>query len=430
MDIADGRHDFDFWTGTWRIHNRRLRARLSGSTEWDEFEARGQTWPILNGLGNRDEFRTDFWPDFLGMTFRFFDPATRQWSIYWADSRRGRLEPPVVGSFAGDVGTFYGDDVFEGRPIRVRFIWTRGASPRWEQAFSTDGGKTWETNWTMDMTREDRPARERYGVVELRRYAIAPGGLDRFARSFDAYFPEAFQALGAIAFGQFTERGRADRFTWLRGSPDYDAHAAIKSAFYDGPIWKELGPRVNALIADSDDVLFLRPLRPERGVAVLPPVDVLTEADGPRGIAVAQIFGVADGSADDVRRARGCGVRALSRGGRPGSRPAGHARQGEQLPAPSDPHGRAVRGLARRRAGRRSAGDAACGDRRDRADGQSNGSAPRRPGDGRARPDAAVAPALADGRVIPAREPGRCRGASPGGSSARRAGRRPRSAGR
>jgi hypothetical protein len=292
-EANDGRHDFDFWMGTWRIQNRRLRARLAGSTEWDTFEARGQTWPILNGLGNRDEFRTDFWPDFVGMTFRFFNPQTRQWSIYWADSRRGILEPPVVGGFSGDVGTFYGDDVFEGKPIRVRFVWTRAPQVRWEQAFSTDGGKTWETNWTMDMTREERPAREAYGVVELRRYAIRPGGRERFARTFDAHFPEAFQALGAIAFGQFTERGRDDRFTWLRGTPDYDAHAAVKSAFYGGPIWKELAPRTNALIADSDDVLFLRPLRPERGVAVLPPVDVASELEGPRGIAVAQVFAVA-----------------------------------------------------------------------------------------------------------------------------------------
>jgi hypothetical protein len=88
------------------------------------------------------------------------ESATASSSVnYWADSRRGILEPPVVGSFDGDVGTFYGDDVFEGRPIRVRFLWTRGASPRWEQAYSADGGKTWETNWTMDMTREERPAR-------------------------------------------------------------------------------------------------------------------------------------------------------------------------------------------------------------------------------------------------------------------------------
>lgn len=294
----DGRHDFDFWHGTWRIHNRLLKARLAGSTEWVEFEARGRTWPILNGLGNQDEFRTDFWPRFVGMTFRFFDAKTRQWSIYWADSRRGALEPPVVGGFEGETGTFYGDDVFEGRPIRVRFIWTRAPRVRWEQAFSADGGRTWETNWTMDMTREDRPAREDYGVVELRRYATAPGARDRFARTFDAHFPEAFQALGAIAFGQFAERGRPDRFTWLRGTPDYDAHAAIKTAFYGGPIWKELGPRTNALIADSDDVLLLRPLRPERGVLVLPPVDVLSETEGPRGIAVAQVFAVADGAAE------------------------------------------------------------------------------------------------------------------------------------
>jgi hypothetical protein len=297
VEIADGRHDFDFWAGSWRIHNRRLRARLAGSAEWDEFEARGTTWPILDGLGNRDEFRTDFWPDFVGMTFRFFDPVTRQWSIYWADSKHGTLEPPVVGSFAGDVGTFYGDDVFQGRPIRVRFIWTRGASPRWEQAFSTDGGKTWETNWTMDMTREGAPTRESFGVVELRRYRMQPGGRERFARYFDAYFPEAFQALGAFVFGQFEERADANRFCWLRGFADYDSHGAIKSAFYDGPLWREQAARANGLIEDSDDVLLLRPLRADRGVRVLPAVDVVTEIDGPRGIAVAQIFGVS-GDAD------------------------------------------------------------------------------------------------------------------------------------
>lgn len=299
-EVEDGRRDFDFWMGTWRIHNRRLRARLAGCAEWDEFEARGQTWPILNGLGNRDEFRTDFWPDFLGMTFRFFDPAARTWSIYWADSLRGRLEPPMVGGFEGDTGTFYGDDVFEGRSIRVRFVWTRAPYVRWEQAFSADGGATWETNWTMDMTREDRPARERYGVVELRRYATVPGGGERFGRAFDAYFPEAFQALGAIAFGQFAERGRPDRFTWLRGTPDHDAHGAVKSAFYDGPMWKELAPRTNALIAEFHDVLFLRPLTPERGVLVLPPVDVLDELDAPRGLAVAQVFPVS--AAEDFAR--------------------------------------------------------------------------------------------------------------------------------
>lgn len=159
---TDGARDFDFWMGSWRVRNRRLRERLKGSTEWEDFEATSVTRPLLGGLGNEDELRTDFWPGFIGMTLRFFNPETKQWAIYWADSRRGVLEPPVFGSFAGGIGLgktglFFGDDTFEGRPIRVRFTWrhegTRTAS--WEQAFSTDGGETWETNWTMDMTRID-----------------------------------------------------------------------------------------------------------------------------------------------------------------------------------------------------------------------------------------------------------------------------------
>ena len=151
-DIAD----FDFWMGEWKVQNRRLRRRLAGSDDWDEFEADARAWPILGGLGNADEYRTDRDGGFLGMSFRFFDPRTRQWSIYWADSRRpGLLDPPVIGSFAGDEGVFEGDDTFEERPIRVRFTWSgvTTGSPSWEQSFSEDGGETWEPNWRMDFTR-------------------------------------------------------------------------------------------------------------------------------------------------------------------------------------------------------------------------------------------------------------------------------------
>ena len=81
--------------------------------------------PLLDGLGNEDEFRTDHEGGFIGMSFRFFDPDTKTWAIYWADSRRpGALDPPVVGSFSGDTGTFEGTDTFEGRPILVRFVWS------------------------------------------------------------------------------------------------------------------------------------------------------------------------------------------------------------------------------------------------------------------------------------------------------------------
>jgi hypothetical protein len=157
LRMSDGSRDFDFLAGRWRIHNWRLRERLRGCTEWDEFEATHSARLLLGGLGNEDEYRTDFWPGFIGMSFRFFNPATRRWAIYWADSQRGTLEPPVFGCFTGDVGVFEGKDTFEGRPILVRFTWSgvKSATPRWEQAFSTDFGTTWETNWVMEFSRLD-----------------------------------------------------------------------------------------------------------------------------------------------------------------------------------------------------------------------------------------------------------------------------------
>ena len=151
-------HDFDFWMGRWNVHNRRLRRRLAGSDEWDEFEATVVARPLLDGLGNEDEFGTDFDGGFIGMSFRFFDRDTQLWSIYWADTRRlGVLDPPVFGGFDGDTGVFEGEDTLEGRPILVRFTWSAVTTPtpRWDQAFSEDGGETWETNWVMDFTRAE-----------------------------------------------------------------------------------------------------------------------------------------------------------------------------------------------------------------------------------------------------------------------------------
>ena len=150
--------DFDFFMGRWNVHNRRLRKRLAGSDEWDEFEATSVARSLLDGLGNEDEFRTDYDGGFIGMSFRFFDSVKRRWSIYWADTRRGgELDPPVFGSFSGDTGVFEGSDLFEGRPIIVRFTWSgvTTPTPRWEQAFSEDGGETWETNWVMEFTRAE-----------------------------------------------------------------------------------------------------------------------------------------------------------------------------------------------------------------------------------------------------------------------------------
>ncbi len=80
---------------------------------------------------------------------------TERWTIHWADSRTGRLDPPLVGGFADDRGDFHGEDTYDGRPIRVHFTWYRLGTDtaRWEQEFSADDGRTWELNWTMNLTR-------------------------------------------------------------------------------------------------------------------------------------------------------------------------------------------------------------------------------------------------------------------------------------
>jgi hypothetical protein len=151
-------HDFDFWFGSWDVRNRWRKRRLAGAEDWEEFDATVVARPLLGGMGNEDEFRTDHAGGFVGMSFRFFDPERRRWSIYWADSRRpGELDPPVFGTFSGDTGVFEGEDVYRGRPVLVRFTWSgiTTETPRWEQAFSDDGGRGWETNWVMDFSRTD-----------------------------------------------------------------------------------------------------------------------------------------------------------------------------------------------------------------------------------------------------------------------------------
>ena len=154
--INDGRADFDFFHGTWKIANRRLKERLKNCTEWEEFEGRCTCRPVLDGLTNMDE--GEFYREsgtVLGMTVRLFDARSNQWRIYWSDNNVRSLEYPMVGGFNGNVGEFYSQEPFEGRMIFCRFLW-KVISPTqasWEQAFSTDGGKTWETNWTMRHTK-------------------------------------------------------------------------------------------------------------------------------------------------------------------------------------------------------------------------------------------------------------------------------------
>lgn len=153
----DGRNDFDFLIGSWKVHHRRLKERLKDCIEWEEFEGDTVVRKILNGLGNMDEniIQRAAGP-VHAITLRLFNPASKEWSLYWATDVAGTLEVPMIGGFRDGRGEFYSQEVFEGRHIFSRFIWSeiQENSCKWEQAFSIDGGKTWETNWVMTFERQ------------------------------------------------------------------------------------------------------------------------------------------------------------------------------------------------------------------------------------------------------------------------------------
>jgi len=149
---TSSQNDFDFYEGKWKLRNKKLKARLNNCTEWTTFESTQEMYRVLNGLGNIDNYLATFNDEpFEGMSVRLFNPKTKLWSIYWADSNEGVLQPPVIGSFENDIAHFFTKDKFNGKDILVVFRWdTRDKeNPIWSQAFSGDNGKTWEWNWYM-----------------------------------------------------------------------------------------------------------------------------------------------------------------------------------------------------------------------------------------------------------------------------------------
>jgi len=141
--------DFDFLVGDWKLRNRKLKSRLTHSNEWTAFESTVEMHQILGGMGNIDKY-TELvsGKPYEGVALRLFNAKTKLWSIYWADSNSGALDPPVVGSFANKVGHFFARDTYKGQNIIVAFRWDvrNPQRPIWSQAFSTDEGKTWEWN--------------------------------------------------------------------------------------------------------------------------------------------------------------------------------------------------------------------------------------------------------------------------------------------
>lgn len=149
--------DFDFQRGSWRVKHRRLKARLADSVDWEEFDGTCEQRPILGGNGNVEDNVIGLpGGHYRAIALRAYDPARACWAIWWLDGRAPHtLDVPVLGRFENGIGTFYADDMLEGAPVRLRFLWlgTETCTPRWEQALSADGGVTWETNWTMDFAR-------------------------------------------------------------------------------------------------------------------------------------------------------------------------------------------------------------------------------------------------------------------------------------
>ncbi len=153
-----GAQDFDFLTGYWKVRSLYRKVGLRGAKEWVEFEGRSEVKPLRNGLGNvghysgmRDGKRIQ------ETTLRVFNPASGNWSVFQNDAPRVRVsKEPVVGKFSGEKGEFFGNSDVRGRTLRCRLTWIRAdnRSPRCEQAFSEDGGRTWETNWIMTLTRD------------------------------------------------------------------------------------------------------------------------------------------------------------------------------------------------------------------------------------------------------------------------------------
>jgi hypothetical protein len=154
----DGQHDFDWEIGTWKTHLKRLQRPLTGSTTWVEYEGTTVVRKVWDGRANLVELDvTGPAGRIEGLSLRLYNPESRQWSLNFSNVRGGTLSPPVIGEFKdGGRGEFFGLDTVEGgRAILVRFVITPVDSSSWrfEQAFSDDGGRTWETNWIATDTR-------------------------------------------------------------------------------------------------------------------------------------------------------------------------------------------------------------------------------------------------------------------------------------
>jgi hypothetical protein len=143
------KNDFEFLVGDWISDNKRLTKRLQKNNLWIASESTVNNRSFLGGISNLDVSTTPInGIPFETITLRTFNPQTRLWSSYWVDGRTGITDPPVIGSFEENIGTFYGKSLWEGKQVLVMYQWdkTNPSQPQWSQSYSTDNGKTWELN--------------------------------------------------------------------------------------------------------------------------------------------------------------------------------------------------------------------------------------------------------------------------------------------
>lgn len=271
-------NDFDFLVGRHKVHHKKLKTRLNNCTEWIEFDGTHEMRQLLAGFENLE---SHYMPSFAGkpiegMALRLFNPATRLWSIYWADSQQCVLDIAVVGSFENSIGHFFAKDIFNGKKILLQFQWdvTNPYQPVWSQAFSDDNGKTWEWNWYMYFSKDDAAVSEintessaldlnanrDIHLIELRNYIIKPGTRDRFINYFEKNFTGSQNEMGAYTLGQFRVKGGDDNFFWIRGFSDMGSRSKFLPAFYYGPVWKQFGTTANSMLVNNDNVHLLKPL--------------------------------------------------------------------------------------------------------------------------------------------------------------------------
>jgi hypothetical protein len=152
----DGQHDFDFEIGSWKVHNSRLLHPLTGDTTWSEFEGTSVARKVWNGRADLLELESDSPAGHSeGLILRLYNPQSRQWSVTFANSNDGTLSRPAIGEFTNGRGEFFDQEIHNGRTILARSVLSEitPKSYRLEQAFSDDGGKTWEVNWISVHTR-------------------------------------------------------------------------------------------------------------------------------------------------------------------------------------------------------------------------------------------------------------------------------------